>query len=135
MDNRKYAFILVFCAMLLGGCSSMVSCDDGSQARWFSNPATALLNKGIKSYEDGDYAASMVTLQKLLDSKDAGLSEKIEAHKYMAFIHCISSRDKMCRESFKSALDLEPTFNLSPAEAGHPVWGPVFSSVKNKSSK
>jgi len=30
---------------------------------------------------------------------------------------------------------LNPSFDLTPAEAGHPVWGPVFRSAKSKVSK
>jgi hypothetical protein len=38
----------------------------------------------------------------------------------------------MCRESFKKALDMDTDFTLTPAEAGHPVWGSVFNSMKTK---
>ncbi|MDD5058595.1 MAG: TssQ family T6SS-associated lipoprotein [Sideroxydans sp.] len=135
MNNNINVVLIALCVLLLGGCASMVSCDDGSQAKWLSSPTARLLSKGVQHYEDGEYAVAMTSFQKLLDTKEASTSEKVEANKYMAFINCISSRDKMCRESFKSALELDPNFNLNPAEAGHPVWGPVFSSVKNKSSK
>jgi hypothetical protein len=30
------------------------------------------------------------------------------------------------------ALDADPDFVLQPAEAGHPLWGPVFTSVKSR---
>jgi hypothetical protein len=35
-----------------------------------------------------------------------------------------------CRDEFRAALDIDPSMQLEPAEAGHPVWGPVFRSVK-----
>jgi hypothetical protein len=41
----------------------------------------------------------------------------------------------MCYESFRKALALKPDFELTPAEAGHPVWGPVFRSAKAKAGK
>jgi hypothetical protein len=41
----------------------------------------------------------------------------------------------MCYESFRRALALNPKFELTAAEAGHPVWGPVFRSAKAKSAK
>jgi hypothetical protein len=37
-----------------------------------------------------------------------------------------------CREEFRKALTMDPSLELSPAEAGHPVWGPVFRSLKGK---
>jgi hypothetical protein len=94
-----------------------------------------MLNNAIDSYEDGNYVASMTVLQKLVVNKAATKKEKLKAYKYLGFIHCISAREKMCRESFEKAFTLDPSFNLTPAEAGHPVWGPVFSSVKYKSAK
>ncbi len=135
MNNSKSVILVVLCVLMLGGCSSVVSCDDGRDARWFSSPTDHVLNNGIKSYEDGDYAASMTILQSLLNNQAASTAEKVRAYKYMAFIHCVSSQDRLCRESFRKAFELDPNFNLSPAEAGHPVWGPVFSSERNKLSK
>jgi hypothetical protein len=127
--------MVALCALLLGGCASVVTCDDGSQAKWLSSPTARLLSKGVQHYEDGEYAPALSAFQKMLDNKEASPSEKVEAYKYSAFIHCISSREKLCRDSFSAAFNLNPSFNLSAAEAGHPAWGPVFSSVKNKSSK
>lgn len=94
-----------------------------------------MLNNAIDNYEDGNYVASMNVLQKLVSNPAATKKEKLRAYKYMAFIHCISSREAMCRESFEKAFRLERSFSLTPAEAGHPIWGPVFSSVKFKSAK
>lgn len=100
-----------------------------------------MVNNGIKNYEDGNYTTAMTIFQNLVANKDATKSEKVIAYKYMAFLHCISptaskdTRERMCRESFKKAFELNPNFDLKPAEAGHPVWGPVFSSVKHTPKK
>jgi predicted transcriptional regulator len=94
-----------------------------------------MLNNAISSFEDGNYTSSMTVLQRLVTNAAASKKEKLKAYKYLAFIHCISAREKMCRESFEKAFALDPNFSLTPAEAGHPVWGPVFSSVKYKSVK
>lgn len=120
---------------MLGACSSVLSCNDGRGVRWFNSPTEHILNNAIGSFEDGNYVASMTSLQKLVGNSAATKKEKLQAYKYLAFIHCISSREKMCRESFEKAFALDPGFSLTQAEAGHPVWGPVFSSVKYKSAK
>lgn len=87
------------------------------------------LSTGIRNYEDGKYGEAAKTLQGALD---AGLNtgDQVKAHKYLAFIHCASSREKQCRDEFRKALELNPSLELEPAEAGHPVWGLVFRSVK-----
>jgi len=89
----------------------------------------ASLAVGLRQYEDGDYAESAKNLQNALN---AGLSGKdgARAHKHLAFIHCVSNRERQCREEFRRALAEDPGLELAPAEAGHPVWGPVFRAVK-----
>jgi hypothetical protein len=54
------------------------------------------------------------------------------AHKYLAFISCVTGREKKCRGEFNKALDADPKFELEPAEAGHPIWGQVLRSIKTE---
>lgn len=84
---------------------------------------------GLRQYEDGEYAESAKTLQGALERGLAG-KERAAAHKHLAFIHCASKREELCREEFRKALAVDPQLDLAPAEAGHPVWGPIFRSVK-----
>jgi tetratricopeptide (TPR) repeat protein len=88
------------------------------------------LSAGIKSYEEGNYKDSIKLLQEALTKGLPKKESQIEAHKYLAFIHCVSDRKKECTDEFKKALELNPNFELEAAEAGHPLWGPVYSSVK-----
>lgn len=87
------------------------------------------LSAGLKQYEDGDYAESAKNLQGAID---LGIAEKerVNAHKHLAFIHCSSNRVAQCREEFRKALAVNPALELAPEEAGHPVWGPIFRSLK-----
>jgi len=87
------------------------------------------LSAGLKQYEEGDYEASAKNLQGAID---LGVPEKerANAHKHLAFIHCASNRERQCRDEFRKALVIDPALDLAPAEAGHPVWGPVFRSLK-----
>ena len=91
------------------------------------------LNMGLRQYDNGEYAQAARNLQ---GAVELGLSEREEAnaHKYLAFIHCAAGRERACREEFRKALALDPGLELSPAEAGHPLWGPVFGSLKASSS-
>jgi len=103
------------------------------------NPITLIQGKGspalwegIKSYNEGAYAEAQKSLQSALDQGLTFKSHQVKAHKYLAFIYCITGKEKQCREEFKKALEINPDFELEPAEAGHPLWGPVFRSVKPK---
>ncbi len=90
------------------------------------------LAAGIRQYEDGNYSEAARLLQASLDQGIFSISGQVTAHKYLAFIHCISGREAQCRNEFRAALKVDPTFDLAPNEAGHPIWGPVFRSVKGR---
>jgi Tfp pilus assembly protein PilF len=127
----RYVLVFVLCAVALGGCSTQPVQDF---KRLFDKGGKSDLQAGIKNYEDGKYAPATENFQKALDT---GLSEadQVTANKYLAFISCVSGRDRQCRAYFRRALELNPSFELEPSEAGHPLWGPVFRSVKNQSQK
>ena len=88
------------------------------------------LAAGIRQYEEGRYAEATRQIQAAIGQ---GLStrDEVRAHKYLAFIHCVSDRVSACRDEFRKALRIDPGMELSAAEAGHPSWGPVFRSVKS----
>jgi len=100
-----------------------------------SNKGEEDLAFGIRAYEDGELAYSGKLLQASLDEGLSFKSDRVRAHKYLAFIHCASSRVPQCRDEFRKALDLDSSFDLRENEAGHPVWGPVFRSVKTSYKK
>ncbi|HEV3008096.1 MAG TPA: TssQ family T6SS-associated lipoprotein [Burkholderiales bacterium] len=96
--------------------------------RSMSGPSA--FSAGLKEYENGDYEQSAKNLQGAID---LGVPEKLRAtaHKHLAFIHCSSNRVGQCRDEFRKALAIDPALDLVPAEAGHPVWGPIFRSLKS----
>jgi hypothetical protein len=91
------------------------------------------LAAGIKSYEEGKYKDSTKLLQEALAKGLPDRESQVEAHKYLAFVHCVSGREMECADEFKKALELDPNFELQAAEAGHPLWGPVYRGVKSAS--
>ena len=93
------------------------------------------LAKGMKSYDDGEYSAAVKQFQAALDLGLALPNERATAHKHLAFMACVSKRTSACRAEFRKALAADPVFDLAPAEAGHPTWGPVFQRVKAEASK
>jgi hypothetical protein len=90
------------------------------------------LSDGLKSYEAGAFEPAMTGFLVALDSGLLTLPQQLDARKHIAFMHCVSSRESNCREEFEKVLALDPKFELSPAEAGHPIWGAVFRSVKSQ---
>ncbi len=124
------AVMLAFCgALLLSACSTSIVRDTGLD-KLAPRKAEQDLSAGIRAYEDGNYKSALRHLQSALDEGLILKSDKVVAHKYLAFVHCAHGRDMQCREEFRRALALDPKFELDPTEAGHPAWGPTFRSVK-----
>lgn len=88
------------------------------------------LAAGVASYEDGAYKQATKQLQTSLALGLESGAEQAKAHKYLAFMHCVGKRQTQCRDEFSKAMAADPAFDLSPAEAGHPTWGPVFRKLK-----
>ncbi len=107
--------------LLLAGCASVAFQPEPK--------GVPMLDEGIKSYKEGRYREAVTDIQGALD---AGLSknDQVKAHKFLAFTYCVSRRETLCREEFGKALAIDPEFDLTMAEAGHPMWGSVFRSVK-----
>jgi Tfp pilus assembly protein PilF len=131
MYIARYVLLLVIALAALGGCSTEPV--QGIK-RIFQSKGDAELAAGIKSYEDGKYNDATLSFQNAINT---GLSDadQVTANKYLAFISCVGGRERQCRAYFTRALELNPSFELEASEAGHPLWGPVFRSVKNASLK
>ena len=132
--TRPRRYLLVLC-LLATGCSvkqpvsAPVSDARTTTETSVSGEAQRLFQLGLQQYDQGLYKKASVTLQQAIDM---GLAPNIQvtAHKHLACIYCVSNREPQCRDEFSKAFAVDPKFDLAPAEAGHPQWGPVFRSVK-----
>ena len=97
-----------------------------------SSPAEQKLALGIARYDNGDFTLSAADFREALRLGLSRKQDQVVAHKYLAFIHCVSRREKLCRDEFRKALKIDPAFKLEPAEAGHPIWGPIFLREKSR---
>lgn len=119
--NLARMLIVAMATTILFGCAAIPPQQDGEQE----------LVAGIKNYEEGKDGDAARSIQASLY---LGLNEsnQIRAHKYLAFIYCASGREAQCRVEFRRVLAIDPSFELRPAEAGHPIWGAVFRGVKDQ---
>jgi Tfp pilus assembly protein PilF len=130
MNVRRALPAILLAAALATGCA------DGpfKDLRAGRTAGRPLLEEGIRQYEEGKYRTAQRRLQFALE-EGLGLPDRVTAHKYLAFIACVSGQQLTCREEFGVALELDPKFELEAAEAGHPMWGPAFRSVKARQKK
>lgn len=138
--HLRLLFILLLLMPLLSGCEAVkkgfkdvTAALDPDAPRPKSEivvpTAEERLAAGVTQYEEGNYAQAQRLLQASLADGLTSRTSQARAYKYLAFIYCITDRTPQCRQEFGNALTADPKFNLTPAEAGHPSWGPVFRSV------
>lgn len=92
--------------------------------------AEQMLSDGLVKYDSGDYPASHKLLEAALKEGLADKKDQVRAMKHMAFTLCLQNRVTPCRAEFTRIYDVDPAFDLTPAEAGHPSWNRTFAGVK-----
>jgi hypothetical protein len=89
------------------------------------------LAEALGIYAEGRYDDAVVWLTPLVAAPELPLSAQVKIQKFMAFSHCAMNRLRQCRQHFDNALELDPTFQLTEAEKGHPMWGREFINARN----
>ena len=127
---RRWVWVPVVVAVL-SGCESATikAIREDFRSLFQTHKGAPDLASGIRQYENANYAEAARQLQSALD-QGLAREDQVRAHKYLAFIHCSSNRERQCRDEFRKALAIDPALELAPAETGHPVWGPIFRSLK-----
>ncbi len=126
---------LALVALLLAGCAASPPPAPAPApaplglAEVVARPGERALLEGIRAYDDGQYSSAEAALQHALQAGLQSPRDQAHAHKLLAFIHCTSDRLPGCEAAFRAARAADPGFALSRAEAGHPLWGPVYQRV------
>jgi len=87
---------------------------------------------GLRQYQLGSFDDAAASLSMSLEHGLLSKTDQSQARKTLAFIYCITNRESQCRDEFRMALEIDPGFDLAPAEAGHPIWGPVYRKVRTE---
>jgi Tfp pilus assembly protein PilF len=125
--SRLLGLILAGSALLMSACATPES---KSVSDAFDRPAERNLLLGLRAYDEGQYPEAERALNEALRLQLTTPRDRATAHKTLAFIYCTSGRSTDCATAFKAARVADPAFALSKAEAGHPVWGPVYEQSR-----
>lgn len=129
----KLLLLIAFLPILISGCASSTIREIGLD-KLAPRKAEQELSLGIHNYDIGNYQTAARYLQNSIRQKLTFQSDEVTARKYLAFIYCVTEREKLCAEEFRQAFILDPQFQLSSTEIGHPIWGPVYRRVKEERS-
>ena len=124
-------WVLVAAAATLAGCATPPAEPPPAAglSELLERPAERALLDGMRAYDDGRYGPAESLLRRALDDGLASARDRATAHKLLAFITCTSRRLAACEAEFRAARAADPAFTLNRAEAGHPLWGPVWRRV------
>ena len=106
-----------------------------SIARLYEQPAERAFINGMRFYEDGQYERAEVMFKRALADGLHDRNDMAAANKHLAFIACAYSRPSECEAAFRAAFTADPSFRLTDAEVGHPLWGPVYKRVAGEQTK
>jgi Tfp pilus assembly protein PilF len=101
----------------------------GGLSEVMQRPAERALLAGLRAYDDGQYTDAERELNNALAAGLVSAKDRAIADKHLAFVYCTSQRIKPCEDAFRAARKADPEFALTRAEAGHPLWGPVYKRV------
>jgi len=122
---KGHSSIVIFLGALLlgiGGCGTSPT----------QSAARAAVDGARAAYGAGDYGRTIAILSRAKEIDGADTDTQVAAHKLLAFSYCVTNRVAQCRAEFSKILDLNPRFDLSPAEKGHPIWGPAFEFARRR---
>lgn len=120
-----------FARLVGAACLGLVvaACTTASPAQ---HAADETLQAAQDAFASGDYARTIKLLRNSDTVDAADRHTQVDAHKLMAFSYCVTGRVALCRVEFEKALRLDPKFELSNAEKGHPIWGPAFEAARQR---
>ena len=121
------SFVAVAALVLLAACDTMPQQQAPTGLTDLAErPAERALMGAMRAYDDADYPAVERQANEAMKLGLRSNRDVATAHKLRAFVYCTSNRLAACEAEFRAARTADPGFVLSKAEAGHPVWGPVY---------
>jgi hypothetical protein len=97
--------------------------------------AEQLLENGLLKYDAGDYPEALKILEIAVKEGLKDRTDQVRALKHIAFCLCLAEKWRDCRAAFVRIYDVDPDFDLMPAEAGHPHWKLTFAQAKAQAKR
>lgn len=111
-------------ALLAAAATSIAGCATTDPA---AQQALVQVRERYAAGDYGDVIRTVATSRPLAGAPDP---TRVEALKLQAYSYCLTRYTQLCEDGFVRILRIEPSFQLPPNEAGHPMWGPVFQHAR-----
>jgi hypothetical protein len=83
-----------------------------------------------RSYDRGDFNSAVRQMNVIINEGALDSAQMVRALKVLAFSQCSTNAVTSCRQSFERLLKIDPSFDLTATERGHPIWGPQFAQAR-----
>jgi len=93
------------------------------------------IDLGASYFEQHEFESAIGVLVPLSARLENSLTQQVRIHKLLAFSYCAMQRRDLCRQQFDAALLADPTFQLTQAERGHPIWDPEFQKARKAAER
>lgn len=127
MKKNIYFLNCLLLTTVLAACASNEPKEPPSP---YSDSEQVLLDELRKKFTAGSYDAIIEDVTNKPEYQTGGVPFRTQSMKLLAFSQCVSKKVRDCTKTFDRILEIDPKFELEPAEAGHPSWGPVFAKEK-----
>lgn len=127
---RRSQLVAIALSATLAGCAQLPMQGSGDAPALSYPEALARYQKGLAAYGEGRFESALADLSAAAASGRLKSADEVNTRKHIAFIQCSTGREQQCRDQFQAILKAEPKFDLAANEAGHPLWGPVWRSIK-----
>ncbi len=136
--RRLVTFVTVSATLVLAGCAGLAQPGAEGGVAGAAAPVRTpeptegrkALDRAVAQFEQGKFAEAIRTIQESPEIVADGPAVRGLSLKTLAFAQCVAGRRPACRRSFDALLALDPSFDLAPAETGHPSWGPEFDRAR-----
>lgn len=82
------------------------------------------------AYDRGEFASAVRLLTPMTTDGSLDPTQLLRALKTLAFSQCSTNSVTACRQTFERAFRADASFDLLPAERGHPIWGAQFARAR-----
>ena len=126
--------VALSCALSLAACQSTgkTPTAGSSPVRSTEQIANDTLAKASQMYDVGNFDGVINTLNGSKEIPQASPRVQVQAHKLLAFVYGVTGKASQCYIEFAKALDIDPSFQLSPAEKSHPTWGRMYELARKR---
>jgi len=94
------------------------------------NPPASALDPAIAAYNDQRFPQAITLFQAIAQDEKRPTADRIEAYKYLGFIHLILNKSQEATDLFRRLLELQPTYTLNPASEPPKFLGPFEEARK-----